>query len=204
MPPGSSGLARESAFPDHTLDVLHFLFASKYTPAFDRTKVIRIVGPKGFSKFLDHLRDGLHAWTDGGEAGIEIVEMKDRDTLRIASLTVEAVVLDHMVTDVGYRFSSREGRIAAFTGDTGWCDALIDLTRDVDVLVAECSGDAAHPAPGHLTAPEVGRLAAQAGVKQVVLTHLYPLPDDRVRVAEVAEAFDGPVLLGADGVRFVV
>ena len=70
--------------------------------------------------------------------------------------------------------------------------------------MSECSGDAAHPAPGHLTAPEVGRLAAAARVKQVVLTHLYPLPDDRVRLREVARYYDGPVRLGADGDRFEV
>ena len=42
--------------------------------------------------------------------------------------------------------------------------ALVDLARGAHVLVAECSGDGAHPAPGHLTAPEAGRLAADAGV----------------------------------------
>ena len=92
----------------------------------------------------------------------------------------------------------------AFTGDTGWCDELLDLARGVDLLVAECSGDASHPAPGHLTAPEVGRIASEAGVGQLVLTHLYPLPDDRVRLTEVSDHYDGPVMLATDGTRFEV
>jgi len=74
----------------------------------------------------------------------------------------------------------------------------------VDLLVAECSGDAAHPAPGHLTAPEVARVAAGAGVGQLVLTHLYPLADDRVRLAEVSDHYHGPVMLATDGTRFEV
>ena len=79
-----------------------------------------------------------------------------------------------------------------------------NLARGVNLLVAECSGDASHPASGHLTAPEVGRLASEAGVGQLVLTHLYPLPDDRVRLTEVSDHYDGPVMLATDGTRFEV
>ena len=190
--------------PDHTLDLLHFLFASRYTPGFERSDPIQIVGPVGFNNFLRHFRDGITSWTDGGEAGYMVAELADGDSLNLGPIQVTAHQLNHSVTDMGYRFQDEHGRTAAFTGDTAWCDGLLALARDVDLLITECSGDAAHPAPGHLTAPEIGRLARDAGVGQVVLTHLYPLPDDRVRVAEVAHHYPGPVVLASDGMRFVV
>jgi ribonuclease BN (tRNA processing enzyme) len=190
--------------PDHTLDLLHFLFASRYTPGFSRPRPARIVGPPGFARYLDRLRDGITAWTDGGNAGFEVHEIADGETREEGPLSVRAARLAHSVADQGYRFTTPRGTSAVFTGDTGWCDALVGLAADADLLVAECSGDAAHPAPGHLTAPEAGRLAREAGVKQLVLSHLYPLPDDRIRIAEAASAYDGPVLLGSDGARFVV
>lgn len=190
--------------PDHSLDLLHFLFASKYTPHFERAEPVRIVGPPGFEKFLDHLRDGLRSWTDGGAAGLEIGELDDRGVLDLDLLQVEAIELNHSVTNMGYRFTSTRGGTVAFTGDTGWCEELLDLARGVDLLVAECSGDASHPASGHLTAPQVGRLASEAGVGQLVLTHLYPLPDDRVRLTEVSDHYDGPVMLATDGTRFEI
>jgi len=190
--------------PDHTLDLVHFLFATKYTPGFERGEPVRVVGPTGFAAFLDRLRDGYRAWTDGGEAGFEITELAGGERFALGPLEVETARLDHMVTDLGYRFRAPGGGTAVFTGDTGYCDALVELARDADLLVSECSGDAEHPAPGHLTAPEVGRLAAAAGVGQVVLTHLYPLPDDRRRLAQAAAEFDGPVRLAADGDRFAV
>jgi len=191
--------------PDHTLDLLHFLFATKYTPGFERTAPVRLVGPPGFAGFLDHLRDGIRPWTDGGGAGIEVRELADRDTLQLGALEVEAMRLEHSVVDHGYRFTDPErGRVLAVTGDTADCPALEHLAAGVDLLVAECSGDAAHPAPGHLTAPEAGRLAARAGVGHLVLTHLYPLEDDRVRLAEAAAHYDGPITLAADGQRFEV
>lgn len=190
--------------PDHTLDLLHFLFASGYTPGHRRTRPFRIVGPPGFTRYLEHLRAGLASWTEGGEAGFEVVEIRDRETREAGPITVQAFRLSHSVTDMGYRFTAPSGGTAAFTGDTEWCDDLVELARDVDLLVAECSGDEQHPAPGHMTAPDTGRLADLAGAKQLVLTHLYPLEDDRVRVEEAARFYDGPILLAGDGVRFLV
>jgi ribonuclease BN (tRNA processing enzyme) len=190
--------------PDHTLDLLHFLFAAKYTPGYTRAEPVRLVGPPGFGGFVDRLRDPITAWTDGGDAGLEIREVKPGEAFSLGPLRVEAALLPHAVVNLGYRFTTPRGGVAVFTGDTSGGPALVELARDADLLVIDCSGDAAHPAPVHLDAPEVGRLAAAAGVRQVVLTHIYPLPDDRVRVSEVAEHFDGPVLLASDGDRFEV
>ena len=59
----------------------------------------------------------------------------------------------------------------------------MDLARGADLLVLE----AANPfkVPGHLTPAEAGRLAAQAGVARLLLTHFYP-PCDAVDVVALA------------------
>jgi ribonuclease BN (tRNA processing enzyme) len=190
--------------PDHTLDLLAFLFAQKFAGDGAPGKPVEIVGPPGFGRFLDHLREGVRPWTDGGEHGFNVVEMETGDARRFGPIEVTAVRLEHSVVDHGYRFRSPTGGVAAFTGDTAWCDNLQVLAREVDLLVTECSGSREHNAPSHLSAPEIGRLANEAGVKQVLLSHLYPLPDDRVRLAEVAEQYSGPVLLAEDGTQFWV
>jgi len=190
--------------PDHTLDLLHFLFATAYTPGYRRKDPVRIAGPRGFRAFVEAYRDGIHSWTRGGDGGLEIRELEDGDQVELPGLTVEAVGLHHSVRDLGYRFVDRRGRTAAFTGDTGPGEGLIRLARNVDVFVCECSGDAAHPMEGHLTAPQAGEAARAAEAGQLVLTHLYPLADDRVRIREAAERFPGPVLLASDGDRFMV
>jgi ribonuclease BN (tRNA processing enzyme) len=190
--------------PDHTLDLLSFLFAMKYAAKSPEGAPIQVVGPPGFERYVDHLRDGVRPWTDGGPRGFQVTELLPGHPRRFGPIEVLAVPLEHPVVDHGYRFRSPTGGTAACTGDTEWCEGLPELARDADLLIAECSGSRDHPSPGHLTAPEVGRLAREAGVKQVVLTHLYPLPDDRVRVTEAAEAYSGPVCLAEDGARFWV
>jgi ribonuclease BN (tRNA processing enzyme) len=190
--------------PDHTLDVLAFLFALKFAAKAEGPEPVDIVGPPGFETFLDHLRDGVRPWTDGGDRGFRVVELEPGAVRRFGPIEVEAVRLEHSVVDHGYRFRGPSGGVLAFTGDTAWCENLIVLAREADLLVAECSGSSRHSAPNHLSAPEVGRLARDARVKQVVLSHLYPLPDDRVRLDEVAEHYAGPVLLAEDGMQFWV
>jgi len=191
--------------PDHTLDVLAFLFAQKFAGGESaQGEPVEIVGPPGFERFLEHLREGVRPWTDGGERGFRVVELEPGEVRRFGPLEIEAVQLEHSVVDHGYRFCSPTGGVAAFTGDTAWCENLKVLARDADLLVAECSGSREHTAPNHLSAPEVGRLARESGVKQVVLSHLYPLPNDRVRLAEVAEEYSGPILLAEDGTQFWV
>jgi ribonuclease Z len=70
----------------------------------------------------------------------------------------------------------RRGLAVAFVMDTRRCDGALELAADVDLLVIEATflepeRDLAERA-GHLTAAQAARLAADAGARRVVLTHL--------------------------------
>jgi ribonuclease BN (tRNA processing enzyme) len=122
-----------------------------------------------------------------------------------------------------YRFETPD-RVVVFTGDTGPNDALTNLANDADVLVAEGNSieermqgmirsgqwQAMTPAEqagirrqmtqGHLSPDDVGKMAAQARVKTVVLTHLTAKPDDDYTTwaNEVKKHFSGQVLIAKD------
>jgi ribonuclease BN (tRNA processing enzyme) len=91
-----------------------------------------------------------------------------------------------------------------YTGDTGPSDALGDWARGCDLLVAECSLPDAMALDIHLTPRQAGALAARAGAKQLVLTHLYPPVEAVDIVAVVAECYRGPVTIAWDGARFEI
>ena len=82
--------------------------------------------------------------------------------------------------------------------DTGLCDAAFALAANADMLVCECTfanADAALAREyGHLTAGEAGRIAAESGVRSLVLTHFSQRYDDEATdrlAAEAAAAFGG-------------
>jgi ribonuclease Z len=103
----------------------------------------------------------------------------------------------------------RPGQSFAFVMDTRLCDAVHELARGVDLLVIESTfldADAElAEAYGHLTAGQAARVAAEAGVRRLVLTHFsqrYEDPD--VFGAEAARWFDGEIVVAADLTRVPV
>lgn len=104
----------------------------------------------------------------------------------------------------------RPGTRMAFVMDTGWCDGALDLARGVDLLVVEAtflsSEQDLAAEVGHLTAADAARLAAQAGARRVVLTHLSGrYPDVAGHLAEAQAAAPGlDVAVATDLDRFPI
>ena len=126
-----------------------------------------------------------------------------------------------------YRFET-PGRVIVFTGDTGPSDAVTELARGADLLVSEANsvddrmqllirsgqwqamtsdeqaGIKRQMSQGHLSPDVIGKMAARAGVKTVVLTHLTAKSDDDYTswVSEVKKYFPGQVLIAKDLMEF--
>jgi ribonuclease Z len=87
----------------------------------------------------------------------------------------------------------RPGTRLAHVGDTGRTDNLIEICRDLDMLVIEATylEEEAEMARdfAHLTARQAAELAVQAGVKQLILTHISRRYRERDVLAEAREVF---------------
>jgi ribonuclease Z len=103
----------------------------------------------------------------------------------------------------------RPGQKFAFVMDTRLCDGVFALAEGVDMLVIESTflsedTDLA-VAHGHLTAAQAARVAAECGVRQLVLTHFSQRYRDPSRFhAEAAEVFDGEIVVAEDLMRVPV
>ena len=100
---------------------------------------------------------------------------------------------------------ARRGQRFAFVMDTRLCDAAFALADRADLLVIEATFADADQALareyGHLTAGQAGRIAAEAGVRRLVLTHFSQRygPDGGSRLAaEAGAVFGGEVLAASD------
>ncbi|ALI24306.1 ribonuclease Z [Mycolicibacterium fortuitum] len=103
----------------------------------------------------------------------------------------------------------RRGQRFAFVMDTRLCDAAFALAEDADLLVIEATflhRDAQLASRyGHLTARQAAHVAAQSGVRRLVLTHFSQRYDDaRQHRDEAAEVFDGEVITAHDLARIPV
>jgi ribonuclease BN (tRNA processing enzyme) len=127
------------------------------------------------------------------------------------------------------RFDTAD-RSIVFTGDTGASDAISALAKGADLLVSEVTSleefkarqiqigrwqamtpkqqeeSIRHNIEEHVTSEQVGQMAARAGVKTVVLTHLPATADPKDEYARFGELvkkhFSGQVLIAKDLMEF--
>ncbi|WP_189211131.1 ribonuclease Z [Actinokineospora fastidiosa] len=119
------------------------------------------------------------------------------------------VVVDGRTVRLADVSEPRRGQRFAFIMDTRLCDAVFALADGADLLVIEStflSEDQALAAEyRHLTAAQAGRVAAECGVRTLVLTHFSQRYDDPVRFhAEAAAVFSGDVVVAEDLMRVPV
>jgi ribonuclease BN (tRNA processing enzyme) len=135
-----------------------------------------------------------------------------------ANVRVSAALVDHGAVKpaLAYRFDCPD-RSIVFSGDTRPSENLVRLAKGADVLVHEVmylpavdkmvAGESnaktlrEHLLSAHTTAEEVGRVATEAGVKTLVLSHFVPggpgLSDETWAEA-VRPHFAGRLIVGRD------
>jgi ribonuclease Z len=118
----------------------------------------------------------------------------------VGRLRREGRVGNTLLEDVS---THRPGQRFAFVMDTRLCDAVYALAEDADMLVIESTflAEDTHLARdfGHLTAQQAARVAAESGVRQLVLTHFSQRYPDPARFLDEARAeFDGEIVVAED------
>lgn len=103
----------------------------------------------------------------------------------------------------------RRGQRFAFIMDTRLCDAVYALAEGADMLVIESTfldADAELAnAYGHLTAKQAARVAAESGVRTLVLTHFSQrYTDMSLFLTEATATFAGTVVVAEDLMRVPV
>jgi ribonuclease BN (tRNA processing enzyme) len=128
-------------------------------------------------------------------------EFEAGSAFAIGPFAARTTLLPHWVPNAGLRLSAADQTLT-YTGDCGPSPALVDLAHDADLLLAEATY--LDPVPedsrAYLTsARHAGRQAQQAGVKRLVLTHLWPGVDRTAVVAEASHEYDGPIDVAVTG-----
>ncbi len=79
-----------------------------------------------------------------------------------------------------------------------YASLFVALAREADLLICEAARPDEDPVRGHLTPSLAGRMATEAGVRQLMLTHFYPDCENVDLVAQCRRTYAGPVRLARD------
>lgn len=211
---------------DHNLDYGPLFYNSWVTGQPTR---IDAYGPAGLERmtqaFIDYMKFDIETRVqDEGRPDLrDFVSAHDFDkpgvVLHTDKVTVSSTLVRHpsIKQAYAYRFDASD-RSIVISGDTTYAPELARFAKGADVLVHEvmylpgidgllkrlpnASRFRTHLLESHAVPEDVGRIAAEAGVKTLVLTHLVPGDDasitDEQWASGVRKHFDGKVIVGSD------
>ena len=190
--------------PDHTVDIVPLLFSINHGAPEARTEPLHVAGPVPFHRFWNSVMGVWGEWMAGDYATL-VSELPHEcpSPIALAGCRLSWVPAEHRPESIAYRLDT-ESRAFVYTGDTEYSEPVVELARGADTLLTECSFPDDTPVPGHLTPSSVARIASEAGVGNVVLTHIYPTADGLDLVSEVSRGFDGEVIVAEDGLKISV
>jgi ribonuclease BN (tRNA processing enzyme) len=179
---------------DHCLDLPGLFVWRRYHPTPAQGRAL-MYGPAN-----TWARLGAASSPEGGEIDdfsdiFDIRHWVHNEDVQIGSLTVTPMLVCHPTESYGLRITDPSGATFVYSGDTGYCDELIDVARDADVFLCEASWTHSPERPPrlHLSGTEAGRAATQAGVRELLLTHIPPWTSREDVISEAKAEFDGPV-----------
>ena len=178
-----------------------------------------------------HHGDKLHP--DGIKVEVTEVPVSQEAVafLALGGLTLESFEVDHFPVVPAFGFRVRyDGRTVVLSGDTAYCKTLAAASQGADMLVCEAMNAASMTSligflraggrereaglmsdvPSyHISTLDIAKLAALAGVGEVVLSHIIPpLPNDADReaafMAGMSDIYGGRVRVARDMQRLPI
>jgi len=186
--------------PDHTAELVPLLFANKYPDAGRRRKRLTVVGGPGLKRFFAALVAVYGHWIQLAAEMIHFIELGDRpeNELQGEGFRITAAAVVHNPESLAYRVEIPSGASVVYSGDTDYADRLVTLAHQAGLLICESAVPDEEKIPGHLTPALAGRIASEAAVKQLMLTHFYPACDQVDVAAQCRRTYQGPLLLAED------
>lgn len=182
--------------PDHSLGLAHLFSALKNDRGGHGGAGTVVYGPRGLNEHIDAWR-GIYP-SIMPQPAPAFHELDPGETVRLDDTVIRTAAAGHAGVDaLSYRVEQC-GRSVVYTGDTELNAALVDLSRGADLLFAECSFPEKMRSKGHMTPHDAGLLAEKAGVKDLVLVHIYPVFDGQDPASIVKRKYDIPVGTGWD------
>jgi ribonuclease BN (tRNA processing enzyme) len=181
---------------DHCIDLIGMYYGLRFHE--DGGKHIDLYAADEVVDTLTSLLSGDSAL--GFREVFDVNEVAGDDRFEVGPMRVALTESIHPVPTVSVAVEYGGVRVV-YSSDSAGGEGLRDFARGADLFLCEATwqGHAAdHPEGLHLTACDAGRLATEAEVERLVLTHVLGSLDREVSRAEAAETFGGPLEVAHD------
>jgi ribonuclease BN (tRNA processing enzyme) len=189
---------------DHFSDFVTFFFDEViHARMVESRPALTIYGPKGTRRLFTTILKEFPSFSSA-PFPVEIKEVSDQ-TIQIGETRVTAKTVEHspQLHCQGYRVEHR-GATFAYSGDAEYCMGLLSLCRAANVAVLDCSFPAERPGKGHMTARDCGRVAHEATVGRLILSHFYPVAERFDLVNQARDEFGGRVIMAKDRMQIEI
>jgi ribonuclease BN (tRNA processing enzyme) len=183
--------------PDHISEITSILFSSKYS-GLQRKKPLTITAGKGFLSFYEKLTTVFGRWIQLDELILDEMNLSTIDHRVFDHFRVKTIPTNHNPESLAYRFTSMSGASVVYSGDTDDCEQLVQIANKANLFICESAMPDDKKVGGHLTPSLAGRIARDAGVDQLILTHLYPECDNVNITQECRKTYSGPLWIAYD------
>jgi ribonuclease BN (tRNA processing enzyme) len=201
--------------PDHVSDLPALLWLSRQ----GRNEPLPIVGPSGndiapdFRTFLARLFDEKNgafevlsgtlgnAKANGVPLEVSVVDVTKAEPTKVFSgqgLTVTASGIPHAnMPTLAYRVETPAGSVVFSSDQNGTDPKFVDFARGANLLIMHLAIAAGATSPLHAAPAVVGRIAQEAGVGRLIVSHIGQFDLDAA-IADVKKSYTGPLTVGAD------
>lgn len=205
--------------PDHVSDLPALLWLSNQT----RKESLPIVGPSGndlvpaFATFLSRLFDAKNGafqvlgTTLGGPAiagvgggvrldigDVDVTKAQPSTVFERHGVIVTALGIPHSnIPTLAYRVQTRDVSIVFSSDQNGTDPKFVEFARGANVLIMHLAIAAGATSSLHASPAVVGRVAQDAGVGRLIVSHIGQFNLDAA-IAELKKFYTGSVTVGAD------
>lgn len=189
--------------PDHFIDMCGLYVYLRYHP--ERGMVVTgqgaplaVHGPAATSQRVGQAC-GLEPDEDVSSV-FDVAVWSEQEPWRVGPLTITPFGVEHPIESYALRVTGPsvvpgQEVTLTFSGDTDATPNLVAAGQDADLFLIEAAFVEGRDAVRgvHLTGKRAGQMAAQAGARRVLLTHLPAWTPDAVVIAEARQTFSGPI-----------
>jgi ribonuclease BN (tRNA processing enzyme) len=173
-----------------------------------RVKALKIFGPSGAKDVLETLVNTPFTMPlKQLSFVVEICELP-LDKAQVP-FHLDYKPLNHTSLTLGYRLEEA-GRTIAYCPDTGYCENAVSLSRNADLVIAECAykSGAGNPDWPHLNPETAARIAKEAGARMLALVHfdasIYRTITERKEAEKQAQRVFGNTFAAEDDMRIKI